>query len=433
MREKITGERVLCYEPDPTKAKVLYDSKVLDVVIRKDQAGKKIVEYLIHFQGWNSSWDRCVGEDHVLKDTPENRQLQKDLAEKAQLQLGAYLYRKERKKRNRKISDRATFSEEGSSDSQARIDGDNCEMTSSSDEHSSIEDEAVEIELTPELREVIEIDYSFIKKKHKLLKLPAEPNIVTILETYYKHYATSQICGLNEKPSSRYKYYSHNQNCRPKHEDVQRNLAICREVMDGLRLYFDFTVNDLLLYGIERGQIQTAMAVSQLVESTEVKMEVKSEINSSSGTRVSSATASSLNGNSGFRMNSRRRTLRSSTSTKVEPHNNGSSVLSEDGTNAAKPSSSAGSTNSDTSGPLARALSWKLLPDYVYNQQPPPPCLVYGATHLLRLFVKLPELLAASSIPENKMKILLRHFDSIIDHLTEHKEWFGEKFYVDLN
>lgn len=23
------GERVLCYEPDPTKAKVLYDSKVL--------------------------------------------------------------------------------------------------------------------------------------------------------------------------------------------------------------------------------------------------------------------------------------------------------------------------------------------------------------------------------------------------------------------
>lgn len=24
------GERVLCYEPDPTKAKVLYDSKVSD-------------------------------------------------------------------------------------------------------------------------------------------------------------------------------------------------------------------------------------------------------------------------------------------------------------------------------------------------------------------------------------------------------------------
>lgn len=60
------GERVLCYEPDPTKAKVLYDSKVrehcfcflvlslclqvLDVVVNKDQRGRKNVEYLIHFQ-----------------------------------------------------------------------------------------------------------------------------------------------------------------------------------------------------------------------------------------------------------------------------------------------------------------------------------------------------------------------------------------------
>lgn len=38
-------------------------------------------------KGWNSSWDRCVSEDYVLKDTDENRQLQRDLAEKAQLQL----------------------------------------------------------------------------------------------------------------------------------------------------------------------------------------------------------------------------------------------------------------------------------------------------------------------------------------------------------
>ncbi|KAF3425649.1 hypothetical protein E2986_13106 [Frieseomelitta varia] len=81
------GEKVLCYEPDPTKAKVLYDSKVLDVIVNKDQRGRKAVEYLIHFQGWNSSWDRCVTEEYVLKDTEENRQLQRDLAQKAQLQL----------------------------------------------------------------------------------------------------------------------------------------------------------------------------------------------------------------------------------------------------------------------------------------------------------------------------------------------------------
>lgn len=40
---------------------------------------------LYNLQGWNSTWDRFVTEEYVLKDTEENRQLQKELAEKAQL------------------------------------------------------------------------------------------------------------------------------------------------------------------------------------------------------------------------------------------------------------------------------------------------------------------------------------------------------------
>lgn len=150
-KQKFTeGERVLCYEPDSTKTKVLYDSKVsfsiflchiyriilievlevnligyielqvIEVVEEKDKKGRRSVEYLIHFQGgieqtllhnieitrdyyikinkrlfhqlfiylgWNSSWDRAVQEDFVLKDTDKNRQLQRDLAEKSQLQM----------------------------------------------------------------------------------------------------------------------------------------------------------------------------------------------------------------------------------------------------------------------------------------------------------------------------------------------------------
>lgn len=61
--------------------------KVLDIFETKDKKGKRVIEYLIHFQGWNSSWDRRVIEDFVLKDTEENRQLQRDLAEKSQLHL----------------------------------------------------------------------------------------------------------------------------------------------------------------------------------------------------------------------------------------------------------------------------------------------------------------------------------------------------------
>jgi len=37
---------------------------------------------------------------------------------------------------------------------------------------------------------------------------------------------------------------------------------------------------------------------------------------------------------------------------------------------------------------LERVLAWKLVPDYLYSESPTPPSLVYGATHLLRLFGK---------------------------------------------
>lgn len=64
---------------DPSKVRVLYDSR-----IRECRASKnKKAEYLVHFDGWNSSWDRCVPEDQILKDTSDHRQLQRQLAEEA--------------------------------------------------------------------------------------------------------------------------------------------------------------------------------------------------------------------------------------------------------------------------------------------------------------------------------------------------------------
>lgn len=63
------GERVLCYEPDPNKAKVLYDSKILACTAGTvpGNPNKKRAEYLVHFSGWNSSWDRLVAEENILK------------------------------------------------------------------------------------------------------------------------------------------------------------------------------------------------------------------------------------------------------------------------------------------------------------------------------------------------------------------------------
>ncbi|GJQ86239.1 putative MRG protein [Trypoxylus dichotomus] len=376
------GEKVLCYEPDPTKARVLYDSKVLEVIINKDHRGRKAVEYLIHFQGWNSSWDRYVREEFVLKDTPENRQLQKELAQKSRLQIGTYLYRRESKKHARKTNERTNnaSSEDGSCGSPALMDDEDCSRnSSSSEEESSIDDDLVHIELTRDLRERLEQDYHLVKEQNKLHKLPADPHIITILELYWKHYALNQICCLNEKPA---KYRAYNNFPKNRPEDVQRNLNICKEVLDGIRIYFDFTLEDLLLYKSERGQVQVTQAkfpsfTSFMKEgnSSSLETEEYSSLPMAEMDELYNNDASE-GAHSLMRAKTQRRKLRSNRG--AEGTLNGHSS-----DNSEPRSHQSNNTVSEN-----RIPQWKALPEHVYHQNPPPPALVYGATHLTRLFDK---------------------------------------------
>ncbi|CAK1545704.1 unnamed protein product [Leptosia nina] len=258
------GERVLCYEPDPTKAKVLYDSKVLEVIENKDKRGKRTVEYLIHFQGWNSSWDRCVSEDFVLKDTEENRQLQRDLAEKSQLQLGAYLYRRERKKGSSSTTGSSTakrvrhgFSDDGSSSSTQPEDG---EMAVDTDTSSGSRSSApqgsspvpgnslcrAQITIPPTLRDRLTLDYHLIAKRGKVVNVPASPSATEILESVVKWFgragAWNPPRGKHEPPQ------------KPDILEVSARLNLVREVADGLRVYFDFVFRGHLLYKQEVAQ-----------------------------------------------------------------------------------------------------------------------------------------------------------------------------------
>ena len=41
--------------------KILYDAKILEVQNAVGPTGKRRTEFLVHFQGWNSSWDRWGG------------------------------------------------------------------------------------------------------------------------------------------------------------------------------------------------------------------------------------------------------------------------------------------------------------------------------------------------------------------------------------
>jgi len=77
------GESVLCFEPDPTKARVLYESRILERCVGRNSQGKLRPEYKIHFQGWSRTWDRNVSERLLLPYSSYNRKLMKKLHEVA--------------------------------------------------------------------------------------------------------------------------------------------------------------------------------------------------------------------------------------------------------------------------------------------------------------------------------------------------------------
>ncbi|XP_065092248.1 protein male-specific lethal-3 isoform X2 [Ochlerotatus camptorhynchus] len=463
------GEKVLCYEPDPTKAKVLYDSKVLDVSEGKDKRGRKVIEYLIHFQGWNSSWDRKVGEDFILKDTEENRQLQKDLAEKSQLHQGTYLYRKERKKqRDKTLTARIEsltqtgpqkppaqpLSEEGSSCSNGfgreetdfcidpALDGES-EYYSSSVE-STHEEEKVYVQVGDKLKRILEYDFHMISEGN-LVEIPAQFPVVTILENFVRHYSIRQLFGQEQaKLRRRNSSFMKGDQKTKDYETIRTNIELCKEVADGLRLYFDFTLKDYLLYPLEKQQAELVLSEEYLINFTYIAspslsldlLTVRLESPATdSGTDHADPT---LSGSSlAAQEEKRRRRLRSHKNEENEfildmgfiksetlspgnPQTLAFSLLK-----GAFPSNVTISYQSKEI--MDDAFGWKILP----SDAPAEPSMIYGATHLARLIVKLPDFLSATTMADEKLKLLLKFLDCFSDYIEEHEEWFGGHVYSD--
>uniref|UniRef100_A0A182JXA1 Protein male-specific lethal-3 n=1 Tax=Anopheles christyi TaxID=43041 RepID=A0A182JXA1_9DIPT len=479
------GEKVLCYEPDPTKAKVLYDSKVLEVSEGKDKRGRRIIEYLIHFQGWNSSWDRKVSEDFILKDTEENRQLQKDLAEKSQLYQGGYLYRKERKKQRAKsLTDRieSLTSAKTQSINPSSEDGSSCSNGFSRDENeyhiddmdeyysssveSSHEEEKVYLQAGSKFRKHLDLDQHLIVSGAMLVELPAKHLVVTILEDFVRYYTIRQLfeCGHQEQTKSRRRNSSA---VRTEHkvrdyEQIRTNVELCKEVADGLRVYFDFTLQDYLLYPQEKPQAQIVLAEENLrnftyiasqklsVDMLAVKLEsptadVHQPLSEHSDQQSTSAASAEER---------RRRRLRSHKNEENEfvldfgalqqstTHQQGHNILPSMALESADDLSPFGSSLSilrslipqnvtisrEAKEVLDDVFRWRILP----TNAPAEPSMIYGAVHLARLIVKLPEFLSATAMADEKLKLLLKFLDIFAEFIEEHEEWFGKQFYFSL-
>lgn len=60
---------------------------------------------------------------------------------------------------------------------------------------------------------------------------------------------------------------------------------------------------------------------------------------------------------------------------------------------------------------LQNVLAWQIVP----TDTPMEPSMVWGATHLARLIVKLPDFLNASTMQDEKLKTVLKYLDSFIE------------------
>nr|CAD7586775.1 unnamed protein product [Timema genevievae] len=470
------GERVLCYEPDPTKAKVLYDSKVLEVHVSKEKS-RKIIEYLIHFQGWNSSWDRLVSEDFVLRDTDENRQLQRDLAEKAQLQFTSNRSKSEtleqRKVRRRRRGGGGAVSEEESpgrttspsqsgnqdtdpeEEDEANITNIECELQedevidcqqSSSEgegeESSGEEDEPPLLEFSEKFKSLLDQDYNLINNNNKLVNIPVQPNAATILEGYLHYCAITQLCGHMGK-QERGRYRNPPPNKAANVYEACKGLNLIRELVNGLRIYFDFTLGDQLLYRHEQEQYKQESDDGHPLPVKEEKEDPHPQPGDLDGKPP--GTASPKKG--------RKRILRSNRPDTETTMTNGLGQFGQDAdqqpftvkteevinhhfSNSNSQSSSLPSIPERPTSPrshtlLNRVLVWRCIPDKLYSESPVVPCLVYGAAHLARLLVKLPEMLYSTNMTERRLKLVLRDMYHFMKYLEEHDEWFGEQFYKD--
>ncbi|KAM6945850.1 MSL complex subunit 3-like [Aplochiton taeniatus] len=514
------GEKVLCFEPDPTKAKVLYNAKVVDVVTEKDESGKRVPKYLIHFNGWNRSWDRWAAEDHVLRETDETRKLQRKLARKAVARMRRQRWGKRRRRlpgvdpalktlpeEDKEESDDACLisssdnSDEDDSEDPASLkseESDSSEDLAAMEEQEAhtkreSEDKTINIEIPDILKKKLEDDCYYINKRKKLVRLPCPMNIVTILESYVKHFAINAAFSANER--YRHHHASAQASLSPHYVPPEKNEELCKEMVDGLRITFDFTLPVILLYPSEHAQFKK-------VSSSKLLLPVRDATASSSKTlRERTPSPPGHNPPTPQSTDSQPALSEASVATTTTPkrrrcpdtdgapqslrrstrHTSGGERLSEGGAAGSGGGSATASpqpkrrqmdtpaqlpkfflnlekktpVHSGSSSPLPltpskdgggpfsglesrrnnefhEVLSWKLTPDnYPQSDQPPPPSYLYGSQHLLRLFVKLPEILGKMHIPEKNLQALVKHLELFLRFLSEfHEDFFPESAYV---
>lgn len=164
-----------------------YEARVISV--RKDpnsQEKNPTMQFLVHYQGWNKSWDEWVGEGRVYQWNEVNIAIMKEQGSSQSKSRSAGSARKKLAVQQNQ-SNASTISSQGSVSDSIILEP----------EDPIQPDKEVKIRIQDELKNWLIDDDNNIKNK-KLTSTPAKPSISTILKDYVLHKKNSAK-GPNEK------------------------------------------------------------------------------------------------------------------------------------------------------------------------------------------------------------------------------------------
>ncbi|PWY99698.1 NuA4 histone acetyltransferase complex, Eaf3/MRG15 subunit [Testicularia cyperi] len=218
------AEKVLCFH-----GPLIYVAKILKAenwTGDDNVTGQVGPHYLVHYDGWKKSWDEWVPEKRLLKHNDEN------LAKKAALEESARsgsLNSSSHADKSAASSSRKSARDSDTHDRKASSRGTKRGRDTVEQEDDFLKRPEVKISIPDALKLQLVDDWENITKKGELVPLPRKPCVKDILEDYKKHYLTNR-------------------------KDGKRSPQVVEEVLKGLKLYFDRSLGQNLLYRFERAQ-----------------------------------------------------------------------------------------------------------------------------------------------------------------------------------
>ncbi|KAK0551730.1 Esa1p-associated factor [Tilletia horrida] len=452
------GEKVLCFH-----GPLLYGAKILKAENRTADEGAQIEAaatqegyvvttsqagpfYFVHYQGWKQTWDEWVPETRLMKFNEDNIQFSKSLVESYKSDARAAKSKQVATRVDDSVMSGADDSVDGgangavaggagtrgggadtgaaggsSARAGARKDGAAAGAGHSNrgakrtreiaeQEEEYVKRPEIKIPIPEPLKIILVDDWERVTKNSQLVQLPRKPCVQQVLDDYKAH------------------YIKHRKGAK------RTNATTLGEVLDGLRLYFDKSLTHNLLYRFERlqytdfrkawmtGQEKDGYNVTGPEFQSGLKSKTDEEVAKEQGKGKAKEVV--VGGEAGGPGGNAADAAAAKAGAGQTANGGGASASGK----AATPTPGSRSKATSALG-IPASLSDATGTSIRQREELMEPSRIYGAEHLLRLFVNLPALVAHTTLDSESIQILKDHLNEFMTYMTRERDRIFVKEY----